>query len=211
MSADNVQNNVAHLMGMDEAQARKHWGWTLFLGILFLVCGIFAIIAPLAAGVGLQFFLGWLLVITGIVEAVRAFQSTGWKGFLLDLLLAVIYVGGGLLLVFRPLAGLLAMGTLIPFFFIVEGIFRIILSIRMEKGSGWGWVLFHGIFSIFVGVLLFSQWPFSALWVPGLIVGIWMIYVGVTTTAIATAVRRALKAGEGAPEPSKPEREEAKA
>ena len=183
---------VSRLMGMGAEQARKHWGWTLFLGILFIILGVAAILMPLAAGLGLRAFLGWLLIFVGAIELVRAFKSQGWKCFLIDVLTGLFYLAGGLLLIFRPFASLIAIGTLIAGFFLVEGVMRIVLALQMDKAAGWGWVLFHGILSIGLGLLLFLQWPFSALWLPGFLVGIWMLQFGITTTMVASAARKAL-------------------
>ena len=69
----------------------RNWGWLLALGILMIILG--AIAAPVAATIAVQFMLGWLLVITGIAEGIHAFMVRGWRGFLLELLSAVLYLG----------------------------------------------------------------------------------------------------------------------
>ena len=71
----------------------RNWGWLLALGILMIILGAIAIAAPVAATIAVQFMLGWLLVITGIAEGIHAFMVRGWRGFLLELLSAVLYLG----------------------------------------------------------------------------------------------------------------------
>ena len=61
--------------------------------------------APVVATIAIQVMLGWLSVISGIAEGIHAFMVKEWRGFLLELLSAVLYLGVGLLLLVDPLKG----------------------------------------------------------------------------------------------------------
>ena len=83
----------------------RNWGWLLALGILMIILGVFAIGTPVVATIAFQVMLGWLLVIGGIAEAIHAFMAQNWRGFLFELLSAILYVVVGGLLLFNPLLG----------------------------------------------------------------------------------------------------------
>jgi uncharacterized membrane protein HdeD (DUF308 family) len=168
----------------------RNWGWLLALGILMIILGAIAIAAPAVATIAVQFMLGWLLVISGIAEGIHAFMAQGWRGFLLELLSAVLYLAVGILLLVNPLEGALALTIVLAVFLIVEGIFKIITALRLRDHDGWGWLLASGIVSVILGVLIWAEWPASGLWVIGLLVGIQLLFTGWALVMLALAARR---------------------
>jgi uncharacterized membrane protein HdeD (DUF308 family) len=59
----------------------------------------------------------------------------------------------------------------------------------VERFHGWGWVLANGIVTLILGVLIWREWPESALWVIGMFVGIDMLFAGWSWVMTALAVR----------------------
>jgi uncharacterized membrane protein HdeD (DUF308 family) len=167
----------------------RNWGWLLALGILMIILGVVAMAAPVVATIAIQVMLGWLLVISGIAEGIHAFMVKEWRGFLLELLSAVLYLGVGLLLLIDPLKGALALTLILAVFLLVEGIFKIITALRVRDHRGWGWLLASGIVSVVLGVLIWKQWPTSGLWVIGLLVGIQLLFTGWSLVMLALVAR----------------------
>ena len=58
---------------------RHRWGWFLVLGILMLLLGTIALIIAPAATVGTVLVLGWLIVLSGVIEAIHAFRMRKWR------------------------------------------------------------------------------------------------------------------------------------
>lgn len=56
-------------------ELRKTFKWTLLLGILMMILGVFATIYPICATVEITIFIGLLLFLGGIVQLVYAFQT----------------------------------------------------------------------------------------------------------------------------------------
>jgi uncharacterized membrane protein HdeD (DUF308 family) len=167
----------------------RNWGWLLALGILMIILGAFAIAAPYGATLAVQFALGWILVIGGIAEAIHAFMARGWGGFLLELLSAILYLVVGVLLLTNPVGGALALTIVLAVFLIVEGIFKIMMAMRVRDHRGWGWLLASGVLSVILGVLIWAEWPASGLWVIGLLVGIQLLFTGWSLVMLALAAR----------------------
>jgi uncharacterized membrane protein HdeD (DUF308 family) len=167
----------------------RNWGWLLALGILMIILGVFAIAAPYGATLAVQFALGWILVIGGIAEAIHAFMARGWGGFLLELLSAILYVVVGVLLLTNPVGGALALTIVLAVFLIVEGIFKIMMAMRVRDHRGWGWLLASGILSVILGVLIWAEWPASGLWIIGLLVGIQLLFTGWSLVMLGLAAR----------------------
>ena len=167
----------------------RNWGWLLAFGILMIVLGVFAIGAPAVATIAVQIMLGWILVIGGVAEAIHAFMAQGWRGFLLELLSAILYLGVGILLLVNPVAGALALTVVLAVFLIVEGIFKVIMALRVRDHRGWGWLLASGLLSLLLGILIWNEWPVAGLWVIGLLVGIQLLFTGWSLVMLALAAR----------------------
>src|ERR1700679_2645232 len=71
-----------------------HWLWLLLLGIVLAVGGTAAVVIP-AAAVGTTFVvtivLGALLMVAGVATIVSSFWIGRWSGFLVQLLVGLIY------------------------------------------------------------------------------------------------------------------------
>jgi uncharacterized membrane protein HdeD (DUF308 family) len=166
---------------------RHRWGWLLALGILMIVLGTIAFFIIPAATLGTVLVLGWLLVVSGIIECIQAFRERRSGGLFLYLVAGIIGLFVGLLVVTHPVAGALAWTLLFASFFIVIGLFRLISAIRL-KFPNWGWAVFDGAISFALGILLWAEWPWSGVWFMGLAVGISLVFRGWSYIMLALAL-----------------------
>ena len=75
--------------------------------------------------------------------------------------------------------------------FIVEGIFTIIMAFTGRAGHRMFWlVAFNGVVTLILGIMVLNHFPFSAIWLIGLYVGISILMSGVSLLAAALAARR---------------------
>jgi uncharacterized membrane protein HdeD (DUF308 family) len=170
----------------DLDKLHRRWGWFVFLGIILIMLGIVALIITPAATLGTVLVLGWLLVLSGMVEAFQAFRMRKWGGIFLHLLAGILGVFIGLLVVTHPIAGALTWTLLFASFCTVMGLFRLIAAIRL-KFPNWGWGVFDGIVSLALGILLWAQWPWSGYWFLGVAAGISLILRGWSYIMLALA------------------------
>jgi uncharacterized membrane protein HdeD (DUF308 family) len=167
---------------------RRRWGWLMTLGILMLILGTIALIIMPAATIGTVLVLGWLLVVSGIIEAIHAFRVRRWGGIFLHLVGGILGVLVGLLIVTHPVAGALAWTLLFSSFFTVIGLFRLIAALRL-RFPNWGWAVFDGSITLLLGILLWVQWPWSGLWFLGFAVGFSLLLRGWSYVMFAIALR----------------------
>ena len=177
-------------------EAKKNTGLLIFLGALTVVFGCIAIGAPLITGVAVSIVVGALLFIAGIAQVVHAFKSGQWGTGILGTLIGALGVIAGLLMMFRPVMGLLTITLMLAIYFIVDGIFEIIASFKIKPDSGWGWVLFNGIIALLLGLMIWRQWPVSGAWAVGLLVGIHILFSGFSMIFLGTGARKVVTAGE---------------
>jgi len=181
---------VDQAIDLDIKVVRDRWGWFMALGILMIVLGMIAIGGPFASGIAVSLLVGWLLVISGVAHGFHAFQASGWRGGLVQILCALLYLGVGLMMINNPISGLLALTVTVLVYFGVSGIFKIILAIRVEHLPQRGWLTVSGILSLVLAIYLGSQFPNNALWVIGMLFGIEMIFSGWSFVMIAQAARK---------------------
>jgi uncharacterized membrane protein HdeD (DUF308 family) len=174
----------------DAAQARSNWGWYVALGILLIVVGIYAIWAEGAATLASVFALGIVLVIAGIGQLITAFMARGAGHVILLLLIGVLDVIVGLMLLEHPVAGALLVTLLLAALLVFGGIFRLISALSMQFPN-YGWVAVSGVLSTLLGILLWVQWPVSAIWFIGFAVGLNFIFAGVSWTWLGWKLKAA--------------------
>lgn len=182
-------------VGQQSLEARaleKGWGWLLALGVIFIILGIIALGSPYALTLAVDFMIGWIFVICGIISIVSAFFSGNWGRFLLVLLSGVIFLIAGILLLANPLKGVLTLTLILAGFLLVEGIFKIIYSFQMKSAQNWGWVLASGIVSLVLAMLIWAQWP-ASIGIIGLLVGFYILFSGLSMVMLSLAARSASK------------------
>jgi uncharacterized membrane protein HdeD (DUF308 family) len=167
-----------------------HWKFFLAEGVVMLALGLLAIAVPEIASLAIAILIGWLFFIGGIFRALSVVRHRGMPGFGWSLLTAVLAIVLGLVLLLRPIAGVLTLTIALVAFFIIEGVAAILLAVEHRKHlPSWGWVLLSGLVDLLLAFLIWDGWPSSAGWAIGLLVGINMVFVGVSLIMTAFAAR----------------------
>lgn len=176
-----------------QADIRKHTGWLMALSILLILLGLAAMVMPTIAAVFFTLVLGWILLVGGIIRIVQAFRSRPVRGFWLNLVVGILYGIAGLVILLNPLRGVLTLTAVLGTLFIIEGIFTIILAFRSRPGDNLSWlVVVDGVITLILGILVWNQFPYSALWLIGLYVGISLLISGASLLLISLNARRVL-------------------
>jgi uncharacterized membrane protein HdeD (DUF308 family) len=168
----------------------------VLLGILLIVLGVLALGAPLVGGVAVAYTVGFLVLFSGIAHTVSAFEHEDWRKGVLTILLGVVGVIAGVLIVAHPLYSLGFLTLVLAAWFVIDGVFGIILAFRIKPEPGWGWTLFSGILALLLGIFIWRQWPLSGEWAIGVLVGIHIMFVGWSLVAGGSVARRVGKAFE---------------
>ncbi len=169
-------------------------GWSIALGVLMILAGIIAMFAPWEAGLVITLVVGWSAIFNGFAQIVFGFRTHGGWHVLLEVLLGIIYIIAGIYLLMHPVGGLLALTLFLASFLLVYGIFALVLAFQIRPLQGWGWVLFDGIITILLGILIWAHWPFNSDWVVGTLFGISIFVSGITRLMMSLAIRRVAQA-----------------
>jgi uncharacterized membrane protein HdeD (DUF308 family) len=165
-----------------------NWLWFVILGVLLVVLGMIALGSVVYASLASALVIGALILLGGVDELIGAFWCRDWSGFFMHLLSGVLAVVVGLIFLRGPGVALIVLTLLVASFLMVGGIFKIVtaLSCRFAR---WGWPMFSGIIDLILGVMIWREFPASALWVIGLFMGINMLFRGIDWIALGLALR----------------------
>ena len=173
-----------------EAAISRSRRWVTAIGIMMIITGIAAIGFPLVSGLTITLITGFTLVLGGIATAAGGFSLPNWQGKIPILLIGALWAVAGLYLLLQPMEGLFALTIVVAVVFVAEGIFKAVFAFLLRPTFGWGWVLFDGMIALVLGVMLMAQFPSSALWALGVLVGINILISGWSLVMLATSAGR---------------------
>ena len=169
--------------------AKESVGWSIGLSVLMILAGALAIVIPQAAGLAVSLLVGWLLLLSGVAHLVFAWYSRHAGGILWELLLGILYLLVGGYVLTRPVAGLASLTLALAIYLFFEGVLEFVLSFRLRPLPGWGLLLFDGIITLILAVMIWRTWPSSSEWLIGTLVGISMLFSGISRLTISLAAR----------------------
>lgn len=189
MSADNV--DLRHTQTAIANSLRAHWKFFLIEGIVLVILGALAIGVPPLATFAVEVFIGWLILISGVLGLIMTFQTRGSPGFAWSLLSAILGIVVGTVLLVWPLSGVLSLTVMLTLFLALEGVASIMYALahRRQSSSRWELMLVSGIVDLILAGLILAGLPGTAAWAIGLIVGINLLFGGVALIAMAVQAR----------------------
>ncbi len=170
---------------------RRSW---LFLaqGGVMVVAGVLALVFPVFASAGVVSLLGWLLILSGLVQVVGLVGATQVPYFWLQVVTLALEILVGYLLVSNPSTGLLAVTFLMLVLFLISGITRVVFALMIRPLDDWIWVLASGLVAIGCAAILFANLPEAASWLLGVLLGIELIAIGGAQFYLAWRIRSAV-------------------
>ena len=130
-----IDGVIAVVWAIQERHISQHWAALLIEGLIGIVVGIVAFAWPAETAIVLLFLVAFWAVITGILEIITAFTARDGFGheWLLGIagLISIIF---GLILLFNPLVGLLALLWVVGVYAIIFGALLIARAFQ-SRGS----------------------------------------------------------------------------
>ncbi|HYL60997.1 MAG TPA: DUF308 domain-containing protein [Candidatus Methylomirabilis sp.] len=165
-------------------------GWSIGLSILMILAGILAIAVPQAGGIAVSLLVAWLLVFSGAAHLVFAWYTRTTGGMLWELLLGILYIFIGAYILVHPVAGLASLTLVLAAYLFAKGVLELILSFRLRPMPGSNWLLIDGVITLILAVMIWRTWPSSTEWVIGTLVGVSMLFGGISRLMLSLAARR---------------------
>jgi uncharacterized membrane protein HdeD (DUF308 family) len=174
------------------AQGRTAATWSIALSVLMIAAGVLAIGLPVVASVAVTAMVGWLLVLSGLFHLVFAWRAGRPAAVLWQILIGVLYGAIGMYVLANPVAGLESLTIAVALYLSLEAVLEFVLWARLRDAPGGAWLLVDGIVTVVLAVMIGSTFPSSAAWVVGTLIGISMLFSGISRLMLSVAARRML-------------------
>jgi membrane protein HdeD len=166
-----------------------NWILWLAIGIITILGGIFALANPFAATLAATTLAAWVFIITGVMQIVGVFQTEGWGARIWGLILALAFLWLGISILGNPLQGVISLTLVAGIMFIATGIAKIIFAFRIRGSGYFVWAILSGLVSLVLGIMVFTNFPYSAAVVLGILLAVELISSGVTLVTFALLLR----------------------
>ncbi len=160
-------------------------------GYVFAAVGLLAILVPTVATLVVEQLVAWLLILWGLAGLMFAFSFRAFSEWRLVAAVFVAVLLAGIAFVIRPGAGAAVLTGVLITVFLLEGVLSILLGMRLSGHvDNWRWIIFSGICSFVLGMILLISWTNAARWVIGVMVGLNFLSTGLSLMLLARRVQK---------------------
>ncbi len=171
------------------------WKSTLLTGLLSVILGVLVLVWPGISLLVAAVLFGLYLLVSGIAQVIFAFTLHVPAGGRV-----LLFISGAASLVLAVLAfrhfgqgfAILLLAIWIGVGFIFRGVAETASAVSDHGVPGRGWHIFFGIITLIAGIVVIA-WPFDSIVTLTLVVGIWLIIIGVMEIVSGFGIRRASK------------------
>jgi uncharacterized membrane protein HdeD (DUF308 family) len=178
-------------MNAEKSGLQKASGKMKFLGILTIILGIIAIASPWMTGFAVLWLIGVLVMAAGIMRMIWAFGAGSLGKGILVFLIGVLTLLAGIVVISHPLMSSAVLTVVLAIYFVADGLAELFAAGGLPSGQqGKGWLIFDGIVTLILGVMLFTGFPLAGVLAIGVLLGIKLLFVGITMLTLGSAAGR---------------------
>ncbi|MFN3677697.1 MAG: HdeD family acid-resistance protein [Sphingomonas pseudosanguinis] len=159
------------------------WGWILAYGVLSALLGLAAFVFPVPATLAATLVVGAFLIASGLVSMGAGIFGKGHEGRGYAIGFGLVTLIIGLIMAFEPATGAISITILVAVWLGLRGALEIGLGAKMRRRRGW--MIAMGVLNIILALFVLATLPWSAMTLPGYIVGISFLFGGITAIASA--------------------------
>ena len=179
--------------GMREV-IKKYSYWYMVQGGTMIVTGVFAFIYPLLARSSAVVLVGWLLIVSALVQGASLIGARHVPHFWVQLVSIVLSVIIGIMFLRSPDQGMFTLTMLLIIYFLAEGISKVIFALSIRPFPNWYWVLGSGMVGFMAAAFSWSKLPVTAIWILCPLLGITLISEGAAIGYMAWQYRKSIVA-----------------
>src|SRR5262245_23713327 len=162
--------------------------WLIVTACLFMLLGLFALVEPFVAGLGVTMLVGWLLIAGGATHIISIFRRDD-GGAVWHLALGLVYIAGGVYFLSHPVIALEALTLLLAMLLFVEAGIDLVAYSAQRREPGAVWLLVNAFVTALLGTLIAMHWPAASVWVIGTVLGLNLLMTGVSRLMLGMAAR----------------------
>ena len=153
-------------------------------GAISLILGLLTLFNPVTFTIAVEIMVAWSLVAVGASQLVSAFSLKPWKDRMAMAGLGVLTSMLGFFMVFRPVIGVLSLTVIIAIFLLLQGVGKAVMAFRFKKSPSFWALLLSAILTLALALMIFNNFPQSALSLMGVFLSIELMAVGIHLLAL---------------------------
>jgi uncharacterized membrane protein HdeD (DUF308 family) len=174
---------------------RPHWGWILALGVLIAVMGGIALALVVSATIASVYVIAIFMVVAGGAEIMTGMAARSWGRVFLWILGGLLYIVAGAFALARPLVAAYAFTLILGVVMTTTGAIRIYLGTQLGAGLR-GPVLWAGVLTALVGLVILIGWPADSIFILGILLGLDLLFWGTAWIAFGLWLRGLPRGGQ---------------
>lgn len=168
------------------------WGWIMAYGVISLLVGLAAFAWPFAATFAATVVIGSFLFVAGLFAVAAGIFGQGSESRAYAILFGLVSLIIGAIMMFEPATGALSLTLLVVVWLGTRGVMEVVLGFRMRRRRGL--MIALGVFNILLAFYILATVPWSALTLPGFLLGVSFVFGGITSIAAASDHRKGASA-----------------
>lgn len=159
------------------------------VGAAFAAIGVLAILLPTLATLTAELLVAALFALWGGVGLWFAWEMQPAPEWRYAAAVFGLLLLAGIVFMIFPVAGVAALTILMMISFLMEGILSVIFGLRSSSHlANWGWLIFSGVCSLIIGLVILIGWPGTARWMLGLLMGVNFLSSGLSLIMLGRAI-----------------------
>ncbi len=160
-------------------------------GILFMLLGLIGALYPVFASFATVVFVSWLMLFSGILAGYFTLVTDksdfgGW-------LKSIILIGVAIYMLISPLGGIATLGLLFSIYFFMDAFSGFMLASSLYPNKGWVLWTINAVLSLVMAIIFVMSWPFSSMYLIGLLVGFSLFFDGMALLMAGNALEELSK------------------
>jgi uncharacterized membrane protein HdeD (DUF308 family) len=173
----------------DEAQpVGAGWGWLMAYGVLSLALALAAFVEPLVATFAAAIVIGVFFLLAGIASIAAGVMGGKREGRLYAILFGLVSLFIGAIMAFDPVSGALSLTLVVAIWLGVRGVMEFLWGVRFARHRGL--MIALGVVNMLLALLILATISWTALTLPGYILGISFLIAGLVEVARASHHRK---------------------
>jgi uncharacterized membrane protein HdeD (DUF308 family) len=169
---------------------RHRWGWMVAFGVLVALFGVAALILDVSATIASVYTIAIFIIIAGAAEIATGIGAKSWGLFFLWIIGGLFYIVAGSFALANPIIAAYFLTLMLGAGLIATGGVRIYLGSQLGKEVR-GSVIFAGVLTLIIGILIVIGWPANTPFILGILLGVDLLFWGLAWISFGFRLRHA--------------------
>jgi uncharacterized membrane protein HdeD (DUF308 family) len=167
---------------------KPRWGWIVALGAVIAGMGVTALILVTSATIASVYTIAIFMILAGGAEIASGLSAKTWGRFVLWIAAGLAYIVVASFALAQPLMAAAFFTLLLGAAMIATGVVRIFLGAHLDVPLRTP-VLFAGLLTLCVGMLIIAGWPADRFLILGVLLGLDLLFWGVAWIRLGLRLR----------------------